>query len=160
MSTTNNRVASELIRGKEEDIAKGEVSKVPLTSWDRRLEILDNRYDVIDKVWLRNGKGKGDNKRKRNEVWSWELASNEEEEKVINIKVRYKGDKGKDENDEKHNSWTELRQDLQSNEVGKTIKDKWGSDIRFEVKIHYRRNLQGINETTTGVQKKWPLMDH
>jgi hypothetical protein len=70
MSTTNNRVASELIRGKEEDIAKGEVSKVPLTSWDRRLEILDNRYDVIDKVWLRNGKGKGDNKRKRNEVWS------------------------------------------------------------------------------------------
>jgi hypothetical protein len=34
------------------------------------LEILDNRYDVINKVWSRNGKGKGDNKRKRNEVWS------------------------------------------------------------------------------------------
>jgi hypothetical protein len=70
MSTTKNGVASKLTRGKEEDVAKGEVSKVPLTSWDRRLEILDNRYDVINKVWSRNGKGKGDNKRKRNEVWS------------------------------------------------------------------------------------------
>jgi hypothetical protein len=54
------------------------------------LEILDNRYDVINKVWTRNGKGKGDNKQKHNEGWSCE-----EEEKVINIKVRYKGDKGK-----------------------------------------------------------------
>jgi hypothetical protein len=54
------------------------------------LEILDNRYDVINKVWARNGKGKGDNKQKHNEGWSCE-----EEEKVINIKVRYRGDKGK-----------------------------------------------------------------
>jgi hypothetical protein len=53
------------------------------------LEILDNRYDVINKVWARNGKGKGDNKQKHNEGWSCE-----EEEKVINIKVRYRGDKG------------------------------------------------------------------
>ena len=70
MSTTKNGVVSKLTRDKEEDIAKGEVSKVLLTSWDRRLEILDNRYDVINKVWSRNGKCKGDNKRKRNEVWS------------------------------------------------------------------------------------------
>jgi hypothetical protein len=54
------------------------------------LEILDNRYDIINKVWARNGKGKGDNKQKHNEGWSCE-----EEEKVINIKVRYRGDKGK-----------------------------------------------------------------
>jgi hypothetical protein len=43
---------------------------------------------------------------------------------VINIKVRYRGDKGKGDNNEKHNSWTKLRQDSQSNEVEKTIKDK------------------------------------
>jgi hypothetical protein len=42
----------------------------------------------------------------------------------INIKVRYIGDKGKGDNDEKHNPWTELRQDSQSDEVEKTIKDK------------------------------------
>ena len=54
------------------------------------MEILDNRYDIINKVWARNGKGKGDNKQKHNEGWSCE-----EEEKVINIKVRYRGDKGK-----------------------------------------------------------------
>jgi hypothetical protein len=41
----------------------------------------------------------------------------------INIKVRYKGDKDKGANDEKHNPWIELRQDLQSEEVEKTIKD-------------------------------------
>jgi hypothetical protein len=103
MSTTKNGVTLRLARGKEEDIAKGEISKVPLTNWDRRLDILDNRYDVINKVWLRNGKGKDDNKRKHNEGWSWELARDEEEEKVINIKVRYRGDNGKGDNDEKHN---------------------------------------------------------
>jgi hypothetical protein len=37
----------------------------------------------------------------------------------INIKVRYRGDKGKGDNGEKHNPWTELRQDLQSDEVEK-----------------------------------------
>jgi hypothetical protein len=42
----------------------------------------------------------------------------------ININVRYRGDKDKGDNDEKHNTWTELRQDSQSNEVEKTIKDK------------------------------------
>jgi hypothetical protein len=70
MSTTKNGVTLRLARGKEEDIAKGEISKVPLTNWDRRLDILDNRYDVINKVWLTNGKGKDDNKRKHNEGWS------------------------------------------------------------------------------------------
>jgi hypothetical protein len=42
----------------------------------------------------------------------------------INIKVRYRGDKDKGDNDVKHNSWSELRQDSQSNKVEKTIKDK------------------------------------
>jgi hypothetical protein len=42
----------------------------------------------------------------------------------INIKVRYTGDKDKGDNDEKHNPRTELRQDSQSDEVDKTIKDK------------------------------------
>jgi hypothetical protein len=41
----------------------------------------------------------------------------------INIKVRYRGDKDKGDNYEKHNPWTELRQDPQSDEVEKTIKD-------------------------------------
>jgi hypothetical protein len=35
----------------------------------------------------------------------------------INIKVRYRGDKDKGDNDEKHSSWIELRQDSQSDEV-------------------------------------------
>jgi hypothetical protein len=81
------------------------------------LEILDNRYDIINKVWARNGKG--DNKQKHNKGWSCE-----EEEKVVNIKVRYRGDKRKGDNDEKHNPWIELRQDSQSDKVEKTIKDK------------------------------------
>ena len=42
----------------------------------------------------------------------------------INIKVRYRGDKGKGDDNEQHNPWTELRQDSQSSEVDKTIKDK------------------------------------
>jgi hypothetical protein len=42
----------------------------------------------------------------------------------INIKVRYRGDKDKVDNDEKHSSWIELRQDSQSDEVEKTIKEK------------------------------------
>jgi hypothetical protein len=42
----------------------------------------------------------------------------------INIKVRYRGDKDKCDNDEKHNPWTELRQDSQSDELEKTVKDK------------------------------------
>ena len=64
MSTTKNGVAPKLTRGKEEDIAKGEVNKTPLSNWDRRLEILDNRHNVITKVWSRDGKGKGNNKQK------------------------------------------------------------------------------------------------
>jgi hypothetical protein len=47
MSTTKNGVTSRLAHGQEEDIAKGEISKVPLTNWDRRLEILDNRHNII-----------------------------------------------------------------------------------------------------------------
>jgi hypothetical protein len=35
MSTTKNGVTFKLTRGKEEDIAKGEISKTPLPIWDR-----------------------------------------------------------------------------------------------------------------------------
>jgi hypothetical protein len=46
----------------------------------------------------------------------------------INIKVRYRGDKDKGDNDEKHNPLTELRQDSQSDEVEIIIQDK---TVRF-----------------------------
>jgi hypothetical protein len=36
----------------------------------------------------------------------------------INIKVRYRGDKDKGDNDEKHNPRIELRKDLQSDDQG------------------------------------------
>ena len=32
----------------------------------------------------------------------------------INLKVRYRGDRDRGGNDEKHNPWTELRQDSQN----------------------------------------------
>jgi hypothetical protein len=64
MSTTKNGVMSRPSCDKEEDIAKGRISKTSLSNWDRRLEILDNRHNVITKVWLRDGKGKGNNKNK------------------------------------------------------------------------------------------------
>jgi hypothetical protein len=64
MSTTKNGVASKLTHGKEEDIAKGKICKTPLSIWDRTLEILDNKHNVITKVWSRDGKGKGNNKQK------------------------------------------------------------------------------------------------
>jgi hypothetical protein len=70
MSTTKNGVTFKLTRGKEEDIAKGEVSKTPLSNWDRRLEILDNRNNVITKVWSRDGKGQGNAKQRHNKGWS------------------------------------------------------------------------------------------
>ena len=139
---------SRLTRGKEEDIAKDKISKTPFSIWDGRLEILDNRNNVITKVWSRDGKGQGNAKQRHNKGWSWRLTSDEEEDTTkgtvgkvqcsdwdgkeeilkgqykINIKVRYRGYKGIGDNDEKHNPWTELRQDLQSDEVEKTIKDK------------------------------------
>jgi hypothetical protein len=34
------------------------------------LEILDNRHNVITKVWSRDGKGKGNTKQKHNKGWS------------------------------------------------------------------------------------------
>jgi hypothetical protein len=59
MSTTKNGVAPKLTRGKEEDIAKSEVSKTSLSNWDRILEILENKHSVITKVRSRDEKGKG-----------------------------------------------------------------------------------------------------
>jgi hypothetical protein len=64
MSTTKNGVTSKLTRDKEEDIAKGGVSKTPLSNWNMKLEILDNRHNVITKVRSRDGKGKGNSKQK------------------------------------------------------------------------------------------------
>jgi hypothetical protein len=64
MITTKNGVMSRLTRGKEEDIAKGKISKTPLSDWDRRLEIFNNRHNVITKVRSRDEKGNDNNKQK------------------------------------------------------------------------------------------------
>ena len=53
-----------LTRGKEVDIAKGKISKTPLSDWDRRLEIFNNRHNVITKVRSRDEKGNDNNKQK------------------------------------------------------------------------------------------------
>jgi hypothetical protein len=62
MSTTRNGVTSRLAHGKEEYVAKDEISKALPLNWDRRLEVLDNRHNVITKVWLRDGRGQGNTK--------------------------------------------------------------------------------------------------
>jgi hypothetical protein len=80
MSTTKNGVAPKLTRGKEEDIAKGEVSKTSLSQWDRRLEILDNMHNIITEVRSRDEKGKGNNNQKHHKGWSWKLASDKEDD--------------------------------------------------------------------------------
>jgi hypothetical protein len=49
---------SRLTRGKEEDVAKDKISKTPLSNWDRRLEILDNRNNVITRYGRDMGKVK------------------------------------------------------------------------------------------------------
>jgi hypothetical protein len=59
MSTTKNEVAHKLTRSKEEDVAKGKISKTPLSNWDRILEILENGHSVITKARSRDEKGKG-----------------------------------------------------------------------------------------------------
>ena len=53
---------SRLTHGKEENIVKDKISKTPFPNWDRRLEILDNRHNVITKVGSRDEKGKDNNK--------------------------------------------------------------------------------------------------
>jgi hypothetical protein len=70
MSTTKNGVAHKITHDKEENIPEGEVSKTPLPNWDGRLEIVDNRHNVIAKVRLRDEKGKGNNKQKHDKGWS------------------------------------------------------------------------------------------
>ena len=50
---------SRLTRGKEWDIAKGKISKTPVSNWDRRLKILENGHSVITKGRPRDEKGKG-----------------------------------------------------------------------------------------------------
>ena len=75
MSTTKNGVAPKLTRGKEEDVAKGRISKTPLSNWDRRLEILDNGHSVITKVRSRDEKGKGNKKQKHNKGWGYKPSS-------------------------------------------------------------------------------------
>jgi hypothetical protein len=70
ISTTKNGVTSRLARGIEEDISKGEISKAPLTNWDRELEILENVHSVITKVRSRDEKGKGNTQPEHNKGWS------------------------------------------------------------------------------------------
>jgi hypothetical protein len=52
----------------------------------------------------------------------------------INLKVRYRGDKDKGGNDEKHNPWTKSRQDSRNGKVEKTIKDKTSEVSTEELK--------------------------
>jgi hypothetical protein len=59
-----------LTRGKEVDIAKGKISKTPLSNWDRRLEILENGHSVITKVRSRDEKGKGNTQLEHDKGWS------------------------------------------------------------------------------------------
>jgi hypothetical protein len=58
MSTTKNGVASKLTCGREEDVVKGEISKIPLSSWDKKLVILDNKQNVITRYGREMGKVK------------------------------------------------------------------------------------------------------
>ena len=62
MSTTKDGVKIRLTPSKDEVPTKGGISKTPLSNWDRRLEILDNRHNVITKVGSRDEKGKDNNK--------------------------------------------------------------------------------------------------
>ena len=50
MSITKNGFTSRLACSKEEDVTKSEISKPPLSNWDRILEILENGHNVITKV--------------------------------------------------------------------------------------------------------------
>jgi hypothetical protein len=61
---------SRLTRGKEGDIAKGKISKTPLSNWDSRLKNLENRRSVITKVRLRDEKGKGNTQLEHDQGWS------------------------------------------------------------------------------------------
>jgi hypothetical protein len=61
---------SRLTRGKEGDIAKGKISKTPLSNWDSRLKILENGHSVITKVRLRDEKGKGNTQLEHGQGWS------------------------------------------------------------------------------------------
>jgi hypothetical protein len=66
LSTTKNAVTSRLTHGNEEDAAKGEISKTPLSNSDRRLEILYHIHNAIIKVRSRNERGKGNEEQKHN----------------------------------------------------------------------------------------------
>jgi hypothetical protein len=57
---------SRFTSSKEWDIAKGKISKTPLSNWDRRLKILENVHSVITKGRPRDEKGKGNEEQKHN----------------------------------------------------------------------------------------------
>jgi hypothetical protein len=59
-----NGVTSRLTCDREEDIANSKISKTPPSNWNMKLEILDNRHNVITKVRSRDEKGKGNSKQK------------------------------------------------------------------------------------------------
>jgi hypothetical protein len=61
---TKDGAKSRLTRGKEEDIAKGEISKTPLLNWDRKEEISKSRSKVGIKARFTDYQGKADNRPK------------------------------------------------------------------------------------------------
>jgi hypothetical protein len=69
----------------------------------------------------------------------------------INIKVRYRRDKDKGDNDENHNPWIELRQDLHSDKVEKTIKDKISEVPTEELKLKFI--IEGSYKETTSIPR-------
>jgi hypothetical protein len=66
MSTIKNAAKVMLARGKYKVATKGGISKTPLPKWDGRLEILDNRHNVITQAKSRNERGKGNEEQKHN----------------------------------------------------------------------------------------------
>jgi hypothetical protein len=96
----------------------------------RKVEVIPDRSTTKDGV--KNSQATKKGIRPRENRWSTTLRLRWKEEILkghykINIKVGYRGDKGKGDDDEKHNPWTELGQDLQSGEVERIIKGKIGT---------------------------------
>jgi hypothetical protein len=65
-----NGIKSRPTCGKEEDIAKGEISKTQLSNWDRKEGISTSRPKISIKARSTDYKGKDDIKQKLNEGWS------------------------------------------------------------------------------------------
>jgi hypothetical protein len=123
MSTTKNGVKIRLTPSKDEVRTKGGISKTLLSNRDGRW-IFNNIHKIVIKVRWRDNEGEGSNRQQRMELKTRKQQGREydqgqivkyyykietEEKRFfldrynISIKVRYRGDKGKDDNREKHN---------------------------------------------------------